>query len=634
MVIVILVISLSLEDPYIWMENLEDKRVLEFIESENKRLRSFLGDYPEKLYRKIEKYYDLRQIIFIQPTRKGYYILDRDRKSQNIVFLSRDGESRKIISSLDLGKDYIIHYFIARDDGDVLAYSYSYGGADVGNIRFIDTESREVIDELEGSIWSITWLNKNKYYYVRFFRKEKTPDGVNPPATRVFLRADGSEEMVFGEGVGTSYFISVQKSNFENKAILSVSYGWRESSIYGGDLGDPESWRVIYESKGVPAHPVDYVNDSYIIVIYDGDGLGRLIRVRESGNESELIGEWEYPLQDAVITRRYIITHYLVNASSLLKLFNLEGKLVREIKFDVPGSVRSLISNGNEAVFKYESFWIPYRIYRLREDLELIDKSELNGNYFVIEGFVESSDGTKIHYFEVKKKETKEKKALIYGYGGFRISITPSFSPTIIPFIEDGGTYVVANLRGGLEYGEKWHIAGMRENKQNVFDDFISVISRYKENGYRTVAMGRSNGGLLVGATMTQRPDILDGAVIGYPVLDMLRFHKLYIGAAWIPEYGNPDNPKDREFLIKYSPYHNIKRNVKYPLTLVYTGLHDDRVHPAHAFKFVAKLKEFGAPVYLRTETTSGHAGATPETRLRENADILAFIYKALEIPY
>ncbi len=625
-------LKLSIDDPFIWMENVKDEKVSRFVEEENKRLREFLGDLPKKLYSEIEKYYNLKQIIYIQPVETGYFVLERDRNSYNIVFIDKNGEKEKIVSSLEFGKDYIIQYFIAKEDGSVLAYSYSYGGADVGKVRFIDMSSREMIDELEGSIWSIVWLDKNKYYYVRFFRKEKTPDGVNPPATRIFLRQNELEEMIFGHGLGTAYFLSLQKSNFTEKAIVTSSYGWKESTIYGGNLGEPDSWKIIFENKGVPAHPIDFIQKEYLIAIYDKNGLGRIIAKREDGEEREVIGEWDYPLQDATVTERYLIVHYLVDASSILRIYDLGGRFIRDIKFTPSGSIRVLFSNGKEAVFKYESFWIPYRIYRLKDDLELIDKLELEKNYIVKEGFVESNDGTNIHYFEVKRKNARDKKALIYGYGGFRISITPSFSPVIIPFLDNDGTYVVANLRGGLEYGEKWHIAGMRENKQNVFNDFISVIQHYKESGYMIVAMGRSNGGLLVGATMTQRPDLLDGAVIGYPVLDMLRFHKLYIGAAWIPEYGNPDDPKDREFLIRYSPYHNIRKDVEYPLTLVYTGLYDDRVHPAHAFKFVARLKDIGASVYLRTETTSGHAGAAPEVRLRENSDILAFVYKALKL--
>ena len=195
--------------------------------------------------------------------------------------------------------------------------------------------------------------------------------------------------------------------------------------------------------------------------------------------------------------------------------------------------------------------------------------------------------------------------------------------------LEDGGVFVYANLRGGTEYGEAWHRAGMRERKQTV-DDFISVIEKLREEGSRVVATGRSNGGLLVGATMTQRPEILEGAVIGYLVLDMERFHKLLIGKAWVPEYGDPEDPEDAEFLSRYSPYHNVKKVVGYPPTFLFTGLHDDRVHPAHALKFAALLEDSGHKSLLRVETKSGHAGATPETKIAEESDVMAFVYRSL----
>ncbi|MCR6668557.1 MAG: prolyl oligopeptidase family serine peptidase, partial [archaeon YNP-WB-040] len=243
----------------------------------------------------------------------------------------------------------------------------------------------------------------------------------------------------------------------------------------------------------------------------------------------------------------------------------------------------------------------------------------------------ESKDSTKIHAFKVQNKNKKSNFVFAYGYGGFRISLTPRFHTHVIPFIEDGGIFVVANLRGGGEYGEKWHRAGMRENKQNVFNDFIAVLEHLKKEGAKIVAYGVSNGGLLVGAILTQRPDLIDGAIIGYPVLDMLRFDKLYIGRTWVTEYGDPENPKDKEYLVKYSPYHNIKKR-GYPPVMIFTGLYDDRVHPAHALKFAAKLEEIGAPYLLRVERKSGHSGATPQTKIEEYSDIMAFVYHTFKM--
>ncbi len=328
-----------------------------------------------------------------------------------------------------------------------------------------------------------------------------------------------------------------------------------------------------------------------------------------------------------------IYAEYLINASSRLKVYNLDGELINEYTFDKPSSIKLLTFHEDEVYFTLESFDTPSSLYVVKEG----SVKKLHGYYsgldiVVKEEWCTSSDGTRIHMFIVKNKVKDNKKAIVYGYGGFGVSITPFYLGAMSVFVEDGGIFVIANLRGGGEYGEKWHRMGMRENKQNVFEDYKAVLRHVKSKGYRIIGWGSSNGGLLVAATMVQAPELFDVALIGYPVIDMLRFHKLYIGRLWTTEYGNPDNPRDREFLLKYSPYHNVVRGKKYPITLVYTGLHDDRVHPGHALKFVAKLEEAGTPVYLRVETSSGHMGSSPEIKAREFADILAFIEKALEL--
>jgi prolyl oligopeptidase len=321
----------------------------------------------------------------------------------------------------------------------------------------------------------------------------------------------------------------------------------------------------------------------------------------------------------------------MLDATSIVRRHDKRGRLVGEYDFETPGSVSSLTTDGSECFFRFQSFATPYRVYRLAEAGPTALLSEEVPEEYVVEDLWSTSrDGTRVHSFMVRKQGSKPTKALIYGYGGFSIALTPIYFPNVIPFLEDGGAFVQANLRGGVEYGEGWHRAGMREDKQRVFDDFISVIEQLKEGGSKVVATGRSNGGLLVGATMIQLPDILDGAVIGYPVLDMKRFHKLLIGRAWVPEYGDPDEPKDAEFLSRYSPYHNVDEGAEYPPTFLFTGLHDDRVHPAHALKFAAVLEEAGHSYLLRVETKSGHAGATPETKIEEESDVMAFVYQAL----
>lgn len=614
-----------MEDEFVWMENLHDKRVLKFIDEENKRTREFLGKLPSKIFEDIKRYYYLPTLRMAKITERGYFLLLSEADRQVIKF-----NEKVIVDSKKLGEDVLLQGFNVNKDGTRLAYSFSIGGSDEGITRIIDVDSGEIIEELKPSVWDIVWLDKDKYYYAKFFRKERTPDGIEPPAERLFLREKGRDEMIFGKGLPQSYFIHLRKSLDGKYALITVSYGWTKSDVYFGPLEKPEEWKKVYGGEFI-TYPIDYVNGRLYIVSYDKDGMGRVIALKD-GKVEEIISEQSFPLEWAVVVNDKLLVSYLIDASSKLRIFNLKGEPLDEINFDLPGSLSVLDAKKDEILLKYESFTIPYRLYSFKEKLELIDSIEIKGDYAISEDWATSRDGTKIHMFKVKKRGIKSDKVLVFGYGGFGIALTPRFFPHVIPFIEKGGTFVMTNLRGGSEYGEKWHHAGMRENKQNVFDDYIACLEKLKSEGYKVTAWGRSNGGLLVSATLTQRPEIMDSALIGYPVIDMLRFHKLYIGKAWVPEYGDPDDPKDREFLLKYSPYHNLDKNKRYPPTLIYTGLYDDRVHPAHALKFAAKLREIGAPVYLRVETKSGHMGASPETRIRELADLLAFVIKMLGV--
>ena len=618
-----------MDDPYLWMEDLENPKVLEWALREDERARRALKEVAAKLKPRIEKLYFVPYLIKVIATEHGYLTLVREGRSYKIKLVA-DGDARILVDSRELGRNAVVRNMYASRDGRWAAYTISFAGADEGLLRVVDLEAGEVVDELTGTLGDVVWLGDGKYYYTRLYRSSKTPDGVDPPAERVFLREAGKEEMVFGEGLPSSHFISLKPSSGCKQALLTISYGWASSTVYAGRIDEPGEWRMIYGGDYL-AYPVDYVDGEYLVVSFEGEGMGRVVGVHD-GKVRLVVGEGEHPIRSAAFFNRKLVLNYLVNAASRLRFFNLSGELVREVAFDIPGTVNSLSSSGNALLFKYESFLIPYRLYRVRENrLELLESSELElkWSYEVEDEWVTLGDGTRVHMFLVHRKGVVLEKILIYGYGGFGVAITPSFHPYAVPLLEDGGVFAVANVRGGSEHGEKWHKEGMREKKQNVFKDFIACIESLKAAGARVVAAGISNGGLLVGAVLTQRPALLDGAVIGYPVLDMLRFHKLYVGKAWVPEYGNPDDPKDAKYLAEYSPYHNVRRT-RYPPVLIYTGLHDDRVHPAHAFKFAARLKEAGAPVLLRVEKASGHSGASPEVKIHELSDILAFIYKVL----
>lgn len=619
-------------DNYQWLENLENPQVIKWARQKDKIARKTLKNLSITLRPRIAYYYAAPYIFQVRASENGYFILLRDAEAFKIKIITDEKSSKELVNSKKIGKDVVLRWLYTTKNGEIFAFSYSVGGSDEGFLRIVETCSGHVIDELKGRIGDIAWLSEEEYFYVKFYATEKTPDGVGPPAERVFLRENGKDIMVFGKGIPKSYFITLKRSNEGAKALLTVSYGWTRSDVYAGTLENPESWNLIYGKGDFMAYPIDYIHGKYYIASFDGNGKGRILAASDGGKIDEVVGELKYPLQEAVIYKEKLVANYLENASSVLKMFDLNGKTNNEIRVKPSGTIESLDSNGVKCVFKYESFLVPYRIYALTSDgLKILDYKEIGGDFTLEEFWVRSKDSTYIHGFKVEKTKKGSRKVLAYGYGGFAVPLTPRYYPHVIPFLEDGGTFVVANLRGGKEFGEEWHRNGMREKKQNVFDDFIAVLEFFKRENAKIVAMGVSNGGLLVGAILTQRPELLDGAVMGYPVLDMLRFHKLYIGEAWVPEYGNPDNPKDAEFLVKYSPYHNVTKK-NYPPILLYTGLHDDRVHPAHAFKFAGKIEEVGSPCLLRVETKSGHSGATPKTKISEYSDIMAFVYNALGV--
>ena len=619
-------------DPYAWLEKLDDAKVVKWCSERNDAMRKILSPISRKLQSRIRARFAVPYILTVKTRPNGYFVLLRDGKNFKLNLMDSKGDVTELVNSAKLGRDAVIQQFFASEKGDLFAFSYSFGGSDEGILKVMETGSEETLDEMRGMFGDVVWISKEKYFYGRFYQKDKTPDGVASPAIRIHLRQNGTDELVFGRGLPTSYFISLKKSLQNSKALLTIAYGWTKSDVYVGEFSRPERWSLIYGKGDFMAWPIDYVRGKCYVASFDKGGMGRILALSEKGDAEEIVGEQPCPLQQAVVAGDRLVASYLVNAASIIRTCELNGRKSCELKPAPAGTVDSLDSDGKKCAFTYTSFLIPYRIYCLERDaLKVLDSREIRGNFSVEEAWVKSKDSTRIHVFSVSKKGKKRNSVLAWGYGGFSVSLTPSYFSFVIPFLEDGGTFAVTNLRGGAEYGEKWHREGMREKKQNVFDDFAAVLDYYRDRGSRVVGFGVSNGGLLVGAVLTQHPDLIDGALIGYPVLDMLNYHHLHIGKAWVPEYGNSDDPKDRKFLLKYSPYHNITKRV-FPPVMLYTGLHDDRVHPAHALKFAAKLEENGASPLLRVETKSGHSGATPATKIREYSDIMAFVYKTLRI--
>jgi prolyl oligopeptidase len=627
-----------MEDKYSWLENSNDPKVVRWARKEDRLARRSVRESSNALFARLLPFYRRPIMRTVQLSEAGVVLFLSDDKSYRVELLRPDGTRERIADSRDYGKDAIIQAVQARKDGRAIALYYSEGGSDEGTVAIIDLGAREVTDELHGFIGGVHWLRGTSYYYVRTFRKEKTPDGVQPPSDRVFLRQGRKDEMVFGAGLPTNTFVGISSSHDGGEVLIDVNHGWSQSRPYAGPAGRPGSWAPVYPEVESIVTNVDSVDGAHLLLSFES-GCGEVLEARNH-QIRKLVRERRWPLQEAALLGDRLLCHYLEEGCSKLGIFTLRGRLDRTLAFPLPGSLigppnaPGISALGDEAVVAFSSFALPFRLYRLRgRVLETLASEELPGRYSVAHRHAISSDGTRVHYFVASRKDATPKKALLVGYGGFRISMTPTFNPAYLPLLEDGIALAVANLRGGLERGEAWHRAGMRDRKSNVFNDYLAILARMNRQGMGVVGFGRSNGGLLMGATMNSRPEFFAGVLIGYPVLDMLAFHRLLVGRAWVPEYGDPDNPIDRAFLLKYSPYHNLSPDKKYPPVFIYTGLKDDRVHPSHAFKFYSKLKDAGKTAALRVETKSGHIGTTPETRIREEADKLAFVYQALGVP-
>ncbi len=625
---------MPLKDKYSWLEDATDPRVAEWAEEQDAAARKSVRRLSAPLFRRLARYYSFPIMRSVQLTEEGVFLFFSDDRSYKVQLLHRDGEKEEICDSKSLGRDVVIQGVQASEDGKTVAIHHSVGGSDEGTVSILDVETREPTDSLSGFIGRILWLKDGAYYYSRSYRGEKTPDGVSPPADRIFHRRGAKEEMVFGRGFETNTFFGIASSADSSKALLDAFQGYSRSTPYSGELERPETWAPVLDDNDAIVTNIDFSGGTHYLLSFRS-GRGEVLAARD-GRVRKVVRETSWPILDAVLVGDDLLCHYLVDACSEMRLYGLGGRRGRTIRFGSPGSLfgePSMSALGKDAVFTFSSFGLPYRVYMLSGGkLRTLLSKELPGRYTVRQSNATSADGTKVHYFMTSRSGASPKKVLLFGYGGFRISLTPSFNPAYATLLEDGAGFAVANLRGGLEHGEDWHKAGMREKKFNVFDDYIAVLAKLRREGRSVVGFGRSNGGLLMGATMNARPDLLTGVLIGYPVLDMMAFHRLLVGRAWVPEYGDPDDPKDRRFLMKYSPYHHLSASKKYPPVFIYTGLKDDRVHPAHAFKFYSKLKELGSQVSLRVEPESGHIGTTPESRMREEADKLGFVYEVLGI--
>lgn len=580
-----------MEDPYGFAESL-DRRTEEYAESETAFFRKAFGKVSEDLRNEVSRYYVTRRILDVRVTEKGILRSYTEDGAYHVAMDSRD-----IYSTENL-----IFWIEADRKGERIAV-FETGGSDSGTLTIIS--NGETVEVVEGNIGGVAFTDTS-YYMVKTFTEGPTPDGGEQNSHRVLHNG----EVVFGQGMGPEDFITLYRSG---EKMFAVAGNWSRSKVYCGDTDKPESWELIREAD-YPVTPLgarDGVN--YFL---DGTSRGKVMK------DSQTLIESDLQIESAMLCSEGILTVQMQDGKAFPVLYDMQGRRLKGYEHNIPLGLRASDSDGSDAVLCMHSFGIPYVLFRLRGmELEKVEENALLDPE-IEETFVESGDA-RVHVFLINP--SSEKYALAYGYGGFNVPVVPSFMPVWACLINHGITVAVANLRGGSEYGEEWHRAGMKENKQNVFDDFQSVIRMLTESGRRVIAYGVSNGGLLTGTTLTQSPELLAGAVIGNPVLDMMRYHRLSVGRYWVPEYGDPDVPGEREYLMKYSPYHNIGERL-YPPTLIYTRMKDDRVHPAHAIKFHMALKKVSPATYLRVNPRGGHIGITVDEMVSETSDICAFM--------
>lgn len=589
-----------MDDPYIFVENL-DRNTLEYSREQTGRFEARYGNIPEGI---------MKDVLGANGARR---VIDAMVSGGHIASISAEGD--RYFVSLD-GKEIYstgnVLTWISCDRTCRRIAFFETQGSDLGRVRIL--EDNKLKEEIEGNIGSIVFT-ESSYYVVKTYVEEPPEDGGEINSHRVLLNG----RIVFGSGLTSEEFIHMHSSN--GKAIVEVG-NWQRSELFLGDFEDPSTWRKVMEFQH-PVKALGFREDEIIYLERDGNGLVK------QGDKVLVDAEW--PIEDCVMVSGGLLILYLKDAKIHPAYHDFAGRIIREFDLGLPMGLKVVNSDDKDAVLVLHSFGIPFSMHLLSGgNLEKVDENRVL-ELEVKEKWAHST-GVRVHYFMVNSTESRDThRVLAYGYGGYDISMTPMYSPLFVTLLKHGVSIALANLRGGGEYGEQWHESGIREKKQNVFDDFISVISSLRDGGYHVAALGASNGGLLVGSILTQRPDLLEGAVIGNPVLDMLRFHLMSVGSYWVNEFGNPEVPEDAEFLMKYSPYHNVRR-ADYPKTLIYTRLKDDRVHPAHAIKFHMRLSEVTDNAFLRANSNGGHIGLKPGELARETSENCNFILDCLGI--
>ncbi|MCB8750804.1 prolyl oligopeptidase family serine peptidase [Planktothrix agardhii] len=661
--------GVTVADPYRWLEDLDSEETASWVEAQNAVTFGYLNQIPAKetIKQRLTQLWDYEKygIPFKQGNRYFYFKND-GLQNQSILYVldSLDAEPEVLLDPNILSDDGTVALsgISISEDGNLMAYGLSTSGSDWQEWKVRDINTKEDLsDHLKWVKFSgASWIHDHQgFYYSRYDQPQegKPLEEINYFQKLYYHRlgTDQSEDTLIYERPdhkewGFNGFVTEDGKYL----IISVWKGTESKNlVFYQDLTQTNAEVIELISEFEASYSfIDYQGDIFWFTTDLDASRSRVIAIDINTKiPTEIIPEAPETLEGVNILNNQFIADYLKDAHTQMKIFNLDGSFVREIELPGIGSVGGFGGKRYDAetFYSYTSFTAPNTIYRynlITGESTIYRQAQVDFNpddYETQQIFYPSKDGTLIPMFITAKKGVElngNNPTILYGYGGFNISLTPSFSISRLVWLEMGGVYAIANLRGGGEYGENWHQAGTKLKKQNVFDDFISAAEWLIEKRYtsaeKLAIMGGSNGGLLVGACMIQRPDLFAAVLPAVGVLDMLRFHKFTIGWAWCSDYGSPENPEEFQALYAYSPLHNLKPGTAYPATLITTGDHDDRVVPAHSFKFASALQEHHIgenPVLIRIETKAGHGAGKPTDKvIEEIADQFAFLKRVLQI--
>ena len=658
-----LIHGVEVEDPYRWLEDAKSDEVQAWMKAQDETCRAELKALPERdaIAARLKQLYYIDTLSAPVHRGKRYFYVRRHADKEKSLVYWKEGEAGRESVLFDPNTwsedgSIALGGWQPSWDGKTVAYQLRRNNSDEATLQVIDVASGAVskVDVIGGGKYaSASWTPRGDgFYYTWLPTDPSIPTAERPGYAEVRfhrLGQDPAQDTLVREKTGDpTSFLGASLSRDGRWLVLDVRHGWTTNDVYFRDLkAKADAWTPLAVGQDA-LYEVWPWRGRFYVKTNDGAPRWRLYAVDPHKPEraawTEIVPERPDATLDsfAIVGNRLALT-YMKDASNQLEIRRLDGDFVRQVALPTLGTVGGPLGNEDEdkAYFTFASYTRPQEIHQFSVKsgaTRLYERTKVPIDpepYSVEQVFFPSKDGTRLSMFLVHRKDFKKdgaNRTLLYGYGGFQVALTPSFSSSIYPWLERGGVYAVANLRGGSEYGEDWHRGGMLLKKQNVFDDFIAAAEYLIREGYtrpsRLVIQGGSNGGLLVGAALTQRPDLYAAVVCAVPLLDMVRYHLYGSGKTWISEYGSADDAEQFKALYAYSPYHHVKAGTRYPAVLLLSADSDDRVDPLHARKFAAALQEAttGGPVWLRIQRHAGHGGADMvPAGVEQSADALAF---------